>query len=425
MQSITLFLLVYFLFALGLQEAKATPVPNNQMHKAKTLQPPASLQFTVLSPSEDQTKHQDYSVYIAAPMNVLDATRVKHIFVLQNKTGHSLTIEKIVPDHFTSVTITEDAQHQEFVRDSIRTPVYFPEHTFSFLVAATQTIHIETVLDTSYRQPGPFQEMLAVFVQGQSQPAAKLTVSGIILPAATLSPAVIDFGEVHAGTDTSRLLTVSLDSRLLAPRRRLEVTTTSPFITVVPLDEGAPASDDLNPSSLSSGSKPKFVQREFKLILSANASLGPFLCAASFSSNLPMASYLEHYGDLVTVKGMVVGEAVAQPDKIDFGIVKVGKPAQKNVTIILKSPLQSNNIQILCGIGKELEATIANDQGEILASSDNAQSTISLDKTLSSVTHLKMTVTFAPEKPALDIFSQIFITLGSQQIIIPISATAQ
>jgi len=165
-------------------------------------------------------------------------------------------------------------------------------------------------------------------VHGQSEPAAKLTVSGAFLPAAKLSPAVIDFGVVHSGTPASRIVTVALDSRLLAPPHRLEVVANSPFITVDPVEDEASASGALNSTSISDGSKPKIVQREFKLTLSANASLGPFSCDASFSSNLPMASYLMHYGDSVTVKGVVAGEASAKPDHIDFGVIPVGKTAQ-------------------------------------------------------------------------------------------------
>jgi hypothetical protein len=100
------------------------------MHKAKPHQTPASLQFTVLSssdlsPSGDHTAQKDYSVYATTPVCILDAARVTHTFVLQNKTGRSLVIEKIMPDHFASVTITEDTQRHEFVQDKMRTSVYF------------------------------------------------------------------------------------------------------------------------------------------------------------------------------------------------------------------------------------------------------------------------------------------------------------
>ena len=184
------------------------------------------------------------------------------------------------------------------------------------VLAPGQQIPVQVTLDAYHLMPGPINKRIWFFVQGRSAPAGILVLSGAILPVATFTPALLDFGRIPAGQAASRTLRVAVDFKLLPKDVSVRLASADPDIRLVAI-----AAPDGEPSGI----------QQYTVTLASHARLGvlnsELLLTFDTSGNHTLP------GGSVSVQGEVVGSVAAAPSVLAFGSVRAGQTATQEVLL--------------------------------------------------------------------------------------------
>jgi len=200
-------------------------------------------------------------------------------------------------------------------------------------IAPGQSISVKVLLDPTGLEPGPLHKTIWVFTQGQDAPAATLVMVGNLLPAASFSPQVINFGSVAAGTKLSQLLTVTLDPKLLPAGTVTKVSSSDPSVEVVPVPSSAAGAVPANGQS----------QRQYRVTLLPDAYLGILSSRISLSVTASGAGGASSAKGIAAggtqngaafVTGEVAGDISALPATLAFGTVAAGKQATQQAFLL-------------------------------------------------------------------------------------------
>ena len=250
-------------------------------------------------------------------------------------------------------------------------------------LAPGQSISVKVLLDPTGLEPGPLRKTVWVFTQGQDAPAATLVMVGSLIPAATFSPQIINFGSVKSGTKLSQLLTVTLDPKLLPTGTVTRVLSSDPSVEVVSVTSSL---------ALANGQS----RTQYRVTLLPNAYLGVLSSRVSLSVTSSKtganASQSNLAGETETgtafVTGEVTGDISALPETLAFGTVSAGKPAtqqafllgstQTGLTVTSDNPFLTARLQ-LGGQKPLLVVTLSNSTppgpltGNIIVTAKNGQ----------------------------------------------------
>lgn len=271
----------------GAAHADAAP------HRVLTTLPSSSAKLAV-----DGDERHDFGA-----ISGLSAVPVTHTYVLRNDTGTPLTVTTLHPScGCTSALLDGNAR-------------------LPFVLTLGQSLSVRVSVDPLQLTPGPLDKSVAVSVRGQDEPAATLHLVGTVLPVATFSPVVLDFGKVIAGEERTLPLAVQVNTRLLPSGQRPRLVSSDPDVQITPA-----ASPAGNSSSTEAQS--------YRVTLAPGAHLGPLAGKVSlvFTDGQPGASELP--GGSAWVRGEVVGDVSASPSAVAFGTVPSGRSTTQRVFLI-------------------------------------------------------------------------------------------
>ena len=199
-------------------------------------------------------------------------------------------------------------------------------------LAPGQSVSVDVLLDSTGLEPGPLRKTVLWFKDWQDSHSATVVMVGSLIPAASFSPQVINFGSVKSGTKLSQLLTVTLDSTRLPAGAAIRITCSDPSIEVVPLPHG--------PVGATSASGPS--QTQYRVTLLPDAYLGLLGDRISLLVTTPGANGSAPRGSAVGstetgaafVTGEVTGDISALPASLAFGTVSTGKSATRQTFLL-------------------------------------------------------------------------------------------
>lgn len=242
--------------------------------------------------------------------SVAQTSPIEHTFLLRNAGAKPLTVDHIQPSCGCTTALADGAA----------------EGTATVVNPGGQ-LRVHVSVDPGHLSPGQITKSVWIFLRDQSSPAATLLVTGTIRPAASFSPAVINFGQVKAGATPFQTVTVTLDPSLASAGHVPQLVSSDPAVTVAP----RPAA--------SAGSWAYIVS------LSPKAHLG----VLSGSLSLVTAAVHSTDGSLsssVPVIGTIVGDVTASPASVAFGTVKVGKVATQQIFLSGATPTALSNLTV-------------------------------------------------------------------------------
>ena len=269
-------------------------------------------------------------------VSALDTPSIEQTFLLSNSTPTPLVLDRFQPScHCTTVTV-----------EGTSTGAVMP----TLLPGKTLTVHVRVSL--ADLAPGPLLKTVLVYTRGDSQPAAVLTLTGELKPAVTLSPNLLDFGQVALGHPQTLPVTATLDARLTDNGTLPILASTNPNIRISPQPEvisrlktGAQISSKQSTSTALVGSR----RRTYLVTLSPSAA-GPITGSLSLvSSGRDPKATSALAGASVLLLGQVTGDLSAQPPVLAFGTVRLGQGTARQIVLTGKDPADVTAPKITSG----------------------------------------------------------------------------
>jgi len=215
--------------------------------------PGASLPFAGLTVLPDDQVRQigaNLGDYDFGRASVLDRPRVEHAFTLRNTGNASLTLTQLSPScHCTNARLQE-------ATGSV-SPA--PDGTLPTL-APGQQVTVKMTVELIGHPAGSFYQAVFIYAKGYDNPIAEIKASGTLYPLFSLSPTVLDFGQIAAHATKSLTLTATYDARL-APGGALP-----PLVASMPSIKIAPVGN-VEPAPGSPGDGPLILVRHFTVTL--------------------------------------------------------------------------------------------------------------------------------------------------------------
>ena len=252
-------------------------------------------------------------------------------------------------------------------------------------LAPGQSISVKVLLDPTGLEPGPLRKTVWVFTQGQDAPAATLVMVGSLIPAATFSPQIINFGSVKSGTKLSQLLTVTLDPKLLPAGTVTKILSSDPSVEVVPAASSAAPANGQSKAQY----RVTLLPNAYLGVLSSRVSLSVTSTSSKMGANASQTNAInETETGTAFVVGEVTGDISALPASLAFGTVSAGKPAtqqafllgstQTGLTVTSDNPFLAARLQ-LGGQKPLLVVTLSNSTppgpltGNVIVTTKNGQ----------------------------------------------------
>lgn len=134
--------------------------------------------------------------------SVLDTSPITHTFVLRSQSTQILTIDRLQPSCRCTTAIVDGVK----------------DEAPPFTLAPGTKVRVRVIISPGDALPGPFAKEVYVFADGEGVPVATLQMAGSLTAPVTFEPASLDFGRVAAKDARSRLVSVTVDKRLLSLR---------------------------------------------------------------------------------------------------------------------------------------------------------------------------------------------------------------
>jgi len=358
--------------------------------------PPADKKSVVkLIPTEnaDQT-HSDIAMahYDLGHTNALAGSRIEHTFTLRNDSLTTLHLDRLQSScGCTSAVISNGSTASAAPPSLVSTMVVTPH----------QELKVHVTIDPTHLAAGPIEKYVWVFVQGQSDAAAILKITGTLDAGALFSPSTLDFGKVPVGTTPTQRLTLALDRQWLPAGATPQLVSSDPDVTITSITDSA---SDKGSAALLTDSSPE--TRVYQLTVSPHSHLG--LLSGVVSLLVAEADgTIKVTNSSVPLHGEVEGEITATPQVIAFGMVTAGQSAVQQVTVTAKSANGLKGIKA-SSISPFIFAKLVPTAGT-RAKHPAANSLI-------------LQISLSPQIPAGTLESQIMVTSADgQQIVLPVS----
>jgi hypothetical protein len=178
--------------------------------------------------------------YDFGEVSVFDKPTAVHVFRLKNDTSAPVTISRLL----TSCGCTGAVLNAPARGAAAAAPAPAPPGAGAGALATLepgQETEVQVVLKLADLKPGRIRKSASVLVAGQNKPAARLEMSGTILPSVRLEPAVNDLGAIPAGKGRSFRVTAIMDARVAADGPVPDLSADNPSLRVTPVRAAAPA----------------------------------------------------------------------------------------------------------------------------------------------------------------------------------------
>ncbi len=269
-------------------------------------------------------------------VSALDTPSIEQTFLLSNSTSAPLVLDWFQPScHCTTVTV-----------EGTSTGAVMP----TLLPGKTLAVHVTVSL--ADLAPGPLLKTVLVYIKGNPQPAAVLALTGELKPAVTLSPNLLDFGQVELGHPQTLSVTATLDARLLDKGTLPILASTNSNIRISPQPEVisrlkvSPRMGSKLPAS------PALVgsRRRTYLVTLLPSAAGPITGSLSFipSGHDPKATSVLANASVLLL-GQVIGDLSAQPPVLTFGTVRLGQGTARQIVLTGKDPAEVTAPKITSG----------------------------------------------------------------------------
>ena len=338
--------------------------------------------------------HKDIGMahYEIGNTNALAGTKIEHTFTLRNDNPTSLHLDRIQSScGCTSAVISTGSTNLGDL----------PSLVSSVVIAPHQELKVHVTIDPTHLAAGPIEKYVWVYVQGQSDAAAILRMTGTLDAGALFSPSTLDFGKVPVGTTPTQRLTLALDRQWLPAGATPQLVSSDPDVTVTPVTDNA--SGKGGAASLTASSPET---RVYQLSISPHSHLG--LLSGVVSLLVAEADgTIKVTNSSVPLHGEVEGGITADPQVIAFGMVTAGQAAVQRVTVTAKSAnglkgMKASSIspfifaKFVSMVGTRMKHPAANS--------------------------LTLQISLSPRIPAGTLESQIMVTSADgQQMVLPVS----
>ncbi len=236
--------------------------------------------------------------YDFGSISTLQLAPISRIFTLRNSEPLSVTITEL--RSACGCTIAMAQRH-------VMLPI---------VMAPGQTATVRVIVDLAGLPPGPVSKSVWVYVKDQGAPAATLTMTGTLVPAARLAPASLNFGQPASGGSPTVLLTVTWNNAALPTGSRCHLVSTNPEVSVTSVSTSAAAFGET-----------------YQCTLSPQAHLGELEGSVQAIVTLPKRKPVI-VGE-VPLHGEVRGDVAAAPAIVAFGTVAAGQTALRQINLSL------------------------------------------------------------------------------------------
>jgi hypothetical protein len=345
----------------------------------------------------------------AGDVNALDTPNLVQTFELKNAGSGPLTIDRLQTScHCTMAQIAAEGQAQP-VRGS----------GLPMTLAAGEVAMVRVSVDLGILPPDELNKIVAVYLQGASQPAALLEITGVLTPSVTLTPALIDFGQAAGGRAHTLLVTASADPRLAVAGNLPPLVCSSPAIKVSEQPQATPAQTG------------HWMARTYEVTLPKTMPLGPINATLTFGELVSGSPAGSNTADQAAVNslamfrtatvlliGQVTGDVAAQPIRMSFGIVPLGQTTTRQ---ILLSETHAGVLQTaqVTSASPWLTANLVSEGAQV----NPVAMAVSAGQAPSSGSYRVLEVTLSPDAPPGNLETQVTLKFaGGEQLIIPVNA---
>lgn len=207
----------------------------------------------------------------------LETAPITHTFVLNALGKTPVTVDRLQPSCHCTHAVA-DRETDSYGR---------------FAIPPGQSVDVVATIDPSDIVPGDIEKDIYVFVNGESTPAVTLHLGGRITPEVSFSPLVLDFGKIADRAGSVKIITVTIDKRLLPRGKSAVLTCPNPAISVVKSGD---------PISVAGG----YLRQAYKVAVSATATPGMFKSALLLQ--LPDADVSQKPAWSISVVGNIAAE---------------------------------------------------------------------------------------------------------------------
>jgi hypothetical protein len=251
--------------------------------------------------------------------------QIEHTFIVTNTSTARLIIGDMPSScgcttAFESAKAGIDGSHLRFALEAGQS------------MPVTLTIHLQNLA------PGPVDKFVYLIPNGQTAPAVVLEMTGTLLPAVSVTPTTIDFGDVPYGTQKSENVTVAFDPALLASAKSPDLVANGGDLTV---------------SQISGGAAPirGAVSQTYRVTLSSKTPAGVLsesLAWVEPANMTPSVGLVDAGGQElvqtraavvvpIPIAGDVIGAIVASPNELFLSTVQRDQGASANGQVTLTS----------------------------------------------------------------------------------------
>jgi hypothetical protein len=122
---------------------------------------------------------------------------IKHRFVLKNGSSAAVVVTGLTPSCGCTTAVADGGA------------------SLPVTIASGGQVGVDVALDLLRVTPGAVEKTVSVSIQGSTQPAATLSLTGTMVSAASFSPDVLNFGDVAYRDDGSVEFTAEIDKRIV------------------------------------------------------------------------------------------------------------------------------------------------------------------------------------------------------------------
>lgn len=358
-------------------------------------------------------------------VSALDAPQLERTFQLKNAGKAPVTIERLQTScHCTSAFF-------ETPTGSRASDIGASKTYTSQTLRPGQTATVRVRIDLAQLTAGSVVKSVFVYLKGNSQPAAFVTLSGELRSSLTLWPQKLDFGQVPMGSPRTLTITTTFDPRLAAPDALPMLVSSDPDIQVAPAPKTLAAVGDV-PGQRNLKNAP--LQQTYLITLSAS-SAGPVSSVLSFAPTVPRIDSMAAKTKMeatartkqpisaktdtstilarisVPVQGEVVGDVAAEPSALALGPV----PGQRSA--VGRVMLTVQNADALAG------AVMSSPSPYVSAKIQTVQPLLGGGGANTLPGSRMLEVTISPKAPLGLMQTTVIVTLtNGQRLHIPISA---
>jgi hypothetical protein len=185
-------------------------------------------------------------------------------------------------------------------------------------LAPGKVLEVDTSVDPLRLYAGAVEKSVAVYLVGQAAPAATLEITGTLVPSATFSPDLLNFGDVAYGDTPTQKLVATIDKKAVPSLDAVQFESTDSDITA----------DRVSVTPF--GDNEETVEYQVKV------SPTPYIGIIDGTVSLMVrnaSNGMSLIGSSVPIRGNIIGGFSSSPQSITFANAPAGKAATQQILL--------------------------------------------------------------------------------------------